>query len=134
MSQAKARVHHVVLGLILAACATSAPAQPVPNIGGTRVGEFNPVYETFNTVLLPRSQARVRLTQTGRNVTGDFSALGLSGTINGRLDGNQLTGSMDGQTATTAANVRFDARVEGDTLRAIVDNNPITLKRVPAAR
>ena len=116
---------------LLGACAsTPAPTGPVPNIAGSYVGEFNPSYPTFDTSMLPSSLAHVRLQQQGRDVTGSFSALGLSGDITGRLDGNQLTGNLDGQTDTTAGNARFDAKVDGDTLQAILDNNPLTLKRI----
>jgi hypothetical protein len=114
---------------LAAACAT-APAGPVPNVAGEWVGEFNPIYNTFGSDLLPSSLAHVELRQNGSNVTGSFHSLGLSGSIWGRLDGNQLSANLDGQTATNEGNASIDGKFTGDTLQAYLENNPITLKRV----
>ena len=116
-------------GTLAAGCATT-PKGPVPDVAGEWVGEFNPVYNTFNTEMLPSSLAHVRLSQNGPNVTGSFNALGLSGNIWGRMYGNRLSGNLDAQTATTAGNASFDGTFDGDTLKATLENDPITLKRL----
>jgi len=115
---------------LLAACATAAPKGPVPNVAGEWVGEFNPVYNTFGSDLLPSSMAHLMIQQQGANVTGSFHSLGLSGTVWGRLDGNSLSANLDGQTATNEGNASIDGTFTGDTLQGYLENNPITLKRV----
>jgi len=119
----------LTLWLLAAGCATT-PTGPVPDVAGEWVGEFNPVYNTFGSDLIPSSLAHVRLSQNGANVTGSFNALGLSGNIWGRMYGNQLSGNLDAQTATNEGNASFDGTFDGDTLKAILENDPITLRRL----
>lgn len=127
-------MNRLMLALIamgLAGCATGPPIneKTVPNIAGSWVGFLSPLGGLLALGGVTSGEMRATLTQEGRAVTGSMTGPGFEAKVWGRLYGHEFSGSIEGATREGAGSVRFDARVEGDRMEAILEHTPVTLRR-----
>lgn len=121
-----------LIGWLAAGCAT-APAESarVPDVSGMWVGTIAPTGGILATMAgVGGGEIRLRLVQQGRGVTGEMTMPGARATLSGMLWGNDLSGSVVGESGQGAGGVTMNLTIEGDRMEGFLEFSPVTLRRV----
>ncbi len=120
------------IALLVAGCAGVHSETPqLPVLDGPWVGDIAIRAGDLGSTGPRDGELRLLLKQHGNAVTGRVDGPGLHGTLRAALRGDELAGTAALQVVLGAGTVDFGGTVYDDRIEALLDNNPVTLRRPP---